>query len=225
MKLAASLVAVCLLTVSCATNTPTPAPKAEAKKVTRKPYVIGEKFPSMAGRRTELIPQALPNRVRYQFSENAEVNRLADRLNVALAAADASIYGNVVMIQPGAWKLLKPRGTVGKNNAGELRMIDPKQGFNAGLESGLAGKFLRSKEDVASLAQELRTMLADDGGFEVRSFTTEEMAKWWVYIGFDIEEPVFVVATKGGRYKFIVAFVKDDHVFVVDELNALPDAT
>lgn len=70
---------------------------------------------------------------------------------------------------------------------------------------------------------EISQLLKDDGGFQVRSFTTAEMRKWWVYIAFNIEEPVFVVESKGHKYKFIMGFVNDSSVYVIDELNALPD--
>jgi hypothetical protein len=47
------------------------------------------------------------------------------------------------------------------------------------------------------------------------------MQAWWTFIGFDIEEPTFVLETKGGMYRFIVDFLHG-HVFLIDELNALP---
>jgi hypothetical protein len=218
MKSQLLLITLCILVASCATP---PTPKAEVKKTERKSYVIGDSFPDMNGRRPELVPQSLPKRVRYRFSEDSVVNRLADRLSAALASGDASLFGDIVMVQPGAWSVLKNRGKIGKDGMGELQMIDPKQGLKDG---GMAGKFLRTKEEASALSKAICTILAEDGGFQVRSFTTREMAKWWVYIGFDIEEPVFVVETKGGKYKFVIGFVTDDHVFIVDELNALPDA-
>lgn len=183
---------------------------------------MGDAFPSMADRRSDLVPEALPSRVRYLFSPGTVVDRLADRLGTALSTGDASVFGDVVMVQPGAWSVLKKRSSLGTADSGELRLIMPDEISTLTPETGLAGKFLRSREQVVLLAKELCAVLAEDGGFEIRAFTTSEMAKWWIYIGFDIEEPVFVVATKDGKYKFVVGFV-DDHIFIVDELNALPD--
>jgi len=210
-----------MLAVSCATP---PPPQVEAKKEVPKAYVRGEPIPDMTTRRPELVPQVLPARVRYRFSDNAVVNRLADRLGSALSKGDTSVFGNVVMVQPGAWTIVKSLGPIGKKGTGELRIIDPKQGFKNGLESGMAGKILRGSEETTRLANTITAIVAEDGGCEIRALTTDEMAKWWVYIGFDIEEPVYVVASKGRRYKFVISFVKDDKIFIVDELNALPDA-
>ena len=71
------------------------------------------------------------------------------------------------------------------------------------------------------LAAEMARLLKEDGGFHVRALQTREMARWWCYIGFDIEEPVYVVETEGKHYRFIVTLV-DGAVFAVDELNGLP---
>jgi hypothetical protein len=48
------------------------------------------------------------------------------------------------------------------------------------------------------------------------------MAKWWVFIAFDIEEPVLVIETAGGGYLFVLHFSATG-LLAVDELNALPD--
>ena len=48
------------------------------------------------------------------------------------------------------------------------------------------------------------------------------MAKWWIFIGFDIQEPTLVLETKDKKAQFIFGFVNRQAV-VLDELNKLPD--
>lgn len=43
----------------------------------------------------------------------------------------------------------------------------------------------------------------------------------WTFIGFDIEEPIYVVETKARGYRFVVGFLRDK-VLIVDDLNGLP---
>lgn len=215
------------LLASCSTvGTTSAPPQTEAPKA----CVAGDQFPDMTGRNPDLIPELLPIRVRYKFADNDTVNRLADRLKRDLTSGDASLFGNVILLYPGAWRVFKPRGIVGQKDAKDIRILDParlskadpKQGLNGLLSNSPVGRFLHSQEESALLAKELAAVLAGDGGFVVRSLTTLEMAKWWIYIPFDIEEPVYVVASKGGRYKFVVGFAKNK-VIIVDELNSLPE--
>jgi len=222
-----AVVSTCTLLVSCAAVDTTNAP---AQTEARKAYVTGDQFPDMTGRNPDLIPELLPARVRYKFADNDTVNRTAERLKSDLVSGDATAFGSVILLYPGAWRVFKPRGIVGQKDAGELHIIDPKrlpkvdpkQGLEGLNQDSMPGKFLRSKNESALLAKEMSAVLAADGGFVVRSLSTLEMAKWWIYIGFDIEEPVYVVASNGGRYKFVVGFARSE-IFVVDELNSLPD--
>jgi hypothetical protein len=79
---------------------------------------------------------------------------------------------------------------------------------------GELGQFTKS-------AGRIRDLLAGDGGGTVRALSSAEMDHWWTFIGFDIEEPVFAIESKGGKYVFVVAWLRN-HVFCLDELKALP---
>lgn len=208
---------VAFLLASCATTEQ--PPRSEAKR--SKAYVAGDSVPVMTGRRPELVPGELPPRVRYHFADDSTVNRLADRLESGLRAADASLYGDVVLVQPGAWSHLKSDIILDAKEAANLSMLDPAKGLSGGLEGGLQGRVFRSKHATALLSSEVSKRLQENGGFQIRALRMAEMAKWWIYIGFDIEEPTFVVESNGGRYRFVIAFVKEK-VFSIDELNGLP---
>lgn len=214
------LLPVCLLFAACATTTP----PTKSTKPSSKAYQLGEVIPDMTGRRPELVPGALPARVRYHFSSNETVNTMADRLVQALTTDDDTLTSDVTLVNPGAWTVLKHRNTIGKKDAGELRIFDPTEGITLGSNSGRAGKFLRNRAEAAILVHELRVLLAEHDGFDLRALTTMEMLKWCVYIGFDIEEPVYVAATRDGGYKFVIVLSSKHQIFIVDELNSLPDA-
>lgn len=191
----------------------TPRPKA---------YVEGDRLPITEVRRKELVPGDLPKRVRYKVADDALVNRLADALAEGLTRGDEGLFSTTVMVQPGAWADLKSTVDLDVKDAAFLGMIDPQLLKKSGVEGSLPGRVFRTPKAITLLAAELHKLIVADGGFSVRALRTDEMKKWWVYIAFDIEEPVFVAETKGGRYRFVIWFAKE-RVFLVDELNALPN--
>lgn len=177
----------------------------------------------MPNRPVELVPGALPARVRYCVADDATVVRLAGRLKAALESADPTIYGDTVIVHPGAWIYIRNDLHLDAQDAIMLHMVDPASIPNAIAQGGgRPGRFFRTKHAMALLAPEVSRLLHDDGGFKVRALQTAEMTKWWKYIGFDIEEPVYVVESAGRQYRFVFGF-SHDRVLILDELNGLPD--
>ena len=220
MRSAPLLTLPLLLLAACASG---PAPSATAPTPRSHAYVAGETPPPQTGRPAGLVPGALPRRVRYHFADDATVTRLADRLQAGLTAGDPKLFGDLVLVQPGAWSHLQAHITLSLADAASLSMMDPSQDIKAQIQGGggLQGRMFRSPHAMLRLAEEMKRLLDADGGFTVRALSTDEMAKWWIYIAFDIEEPVYVVATSSGKYRFIVTF-NQDKVFSIDELNGLP---
>ena len=193
-----------------------------AKNV-RKSSTAVSVLPDMGGRKPELTPGALPKRVLYVFAPNIIVNNVAEKLAVALQKGDSTIVGETLFLQPGGWQVLKDKCAIGKKNATKMSIVDPQQLKKNGGKSALEARFIKDKDEVKIAFEQISRILKDDGGFQVRSFTTAEMSKWWAYIGFNIEEPVFVVESKSKKFKFVMGFVDDSSVYVIDELNVLPD--
>ncbi|MEO6993593.1 MAG: hypothetical protein ABI273_08180 [Lacunisphaera sp.] len=175
--------------------------------------------PAMAGRPENLRPGKLPPRVRYKF--------VADEMVVAAAAMTeklflspetpdcAAHFETVTLIQPGAWKHL--------SDVPELIGAKP---LVAKVELGskvhkMEGRMLTESGQFMKAVGRIRELLAADGGGKVRALYSEEMNHWWTFIGFDIEEPVFAIESKGGKYVFIVSWLRN-RVFSLDELKALP---
>lgn len=189
-------------------------------KDNRKVYVQGMTVPDMAGRKPELIPQAIPRRVRYMFSPNEAVNNAANILGQGLDTGDVKLYGDSVMLQPGGCVVLKSRGL--KSTKQKMSVVDLGDLQKGNLGGGLEMRLLKEKEELAFVAGEISKLLKEDGGFTVRALTSDEMAKWWIFIPFDIEEPALVAASKGEKYKFVFELNERNQAVIVDELNALP---
>lgn len=187
------------------------------------PAAIGASmpFPALDGRPAELRPEPLPRPVRYTFAPDAEVVAAARWLGARLLAVtpDAPpLFSDSVMVQPGAWKTLRATGGPGFKNVQPMNTMFPIGGRQVELQ----GTRLREAADLALLEERLHAMIEADGGGQVRALRSAEMAKWWTFIGFDIEEPTFVLESKQGKYRFVLGFSKGRLLFV-DELNSLPD--
>jgi hypothetical protein len=186
----------------------------------RKTYVSGDVIPSMVDRKPELVPQAIPVRVRYVFAPNATVNTAAEILRKGIENADASLFADSIMLQPGGYKLFKGSCNLGES---KIKTIDPTNITKSGIDGGLQMGFVRNKAQILAMSIQISKLLKEDGGFDVRALQSEEMGKWWIFIGFDIEEPVFVLASRNGKYKFVVELNLKNQIAIMDELNALPD--
>ena len=179
----------------------------------------GEDAPAFSGRPAELRPPPLPTRVRCEYAADAAVVAAADRARTLLIGAepiDPAWLGESMFIQPGAWKHLR-----------RVKALAQATSIAHGVQmsSGpikLEARFLRTPEETIAAAQRVREIIQREGGGVIRALTAGEMDAWWTFIAFDIEEPVFVLATKGGRFRFIVHFNDDGRLTLIDELNALP---
>lgn len=216
-----------LLLVACNTDVVSPPPasgKSAAASSRPKAYTARDALPAMPNRPPELVPGALPARVRYRVADDITVAHDAALLKAALESGDTAIYGDVVMVQPGAWIYLRNDLTLDLSDAGELTTMAPGQLTQQLTQGGgMKGRFFRTKHAMDLLAPEMAKLLREDGGFQVRALKTDEMAKWWTFIAFDIEEPTFVVETKGGHHHFVVGLVHDK-IFILDDLDGLPNA-
>jgi len=174
--------------------------------------------PDMAARPACLRPGKLPPRVRYKFEADPVVAAAADRVTRLLlgpALVDTvSAFKSALFLQPGAWRWLKNLPALA-----ESKPILSRADMGRKVVK-LEGRFIVKPEQFAAAIGEIRRLIAADGGGVVRALTSDEMEAWWTFIGFDIEEPVFVIETKGGKYRFI-AHWSDDGLGLLDELNAL----
>ncbi|MBK9990634.1 MAG: hypothetical protein IPP19_07880 [Verrucomicrobia bacterium] len=186
--------------------------EANPKSLTAK-----DKMPKMAGRPAQLRPGKLPSRVRCVFAPDADViaaAKKAETLFIGEPPADPNIFfASSILIQPGAWSFLSHLSPLDK-----IKPITHKAELGRKVVEQ-NGALLSKPEEFAVAAQALRKVIADDGGGSIHAMSTAEMDHWWTFIGFDIEEPVFVLETHGGKYRFIVGFDSKGCVSCLDELN------
>lgn len=208
-----------LLLLGLTALTSTHASFINGKEDARKVYVLGETTPPMLTRNAELVPEPIPKRVRYMFAANEVVNTAAGIVRKQVEEADASLFKDTIWLQPGAFKLLKKSC---KLEDSKMTMSDPSDIKKGNLDAGLKMSMISKPEQRTAIAKEMARMLKEDGGFVVRAMQSKEMAHWWIYIPFDIEEPVFVIASKGGKYRFVVELDQHNKIVILDELNKLP---
>jgi hypothetical protein len=133
----------------------------------------------------------------------------------ASSAAHAPIAAKILAVQPGVWTQV--------SHLPELQSVKAMRSpvELAGRIASLEFAFLNDAQQSAVVVKEVRSLIAADGGGTCRALRTGEMNQWWTYIGFDIEEPVFLIETKGGHHRFVVG-CRDNEVSLVDDLNRLP---
>ncbi|KAF0093710.1 MAG: hypothetical protein E1N59_2540 [Puniceicoccaceae bacterium 5H] len=190
---------------------------ADEKESDRDIYTKGRAFPDMSARRPELRPEAVPARVRYVLVDDATVNAVADQLDAAIQARDTAIFGDTLFVLPGAWDVLKVNG------ARKVPDVTPISAFDLNSpDAARRGAFASKTEAIAALAEAFFNAATSEGGYTIRALRSGEMAEWWPFIPFDIEEPLYVVETEGGRYRLIVSCNREGEIGTLDELKALP---
>jgi hypothetical protein len=187
----------------------------------RKASTSASPVPPMTDRAVELIPGAIPPHVLYVFAPNTAVNQAAESLRQALVSNSDKVCGGSLFLQPGAWKILCKDSELGKKKATSIKVIDPASLKASGIKRAMLAESLRDQAEISRAFSSVKELVNSDGGFQIRALSTEEMKQWWPYISFNVEEPVFVVSTKGAKYRFVFGFVDDLKVYVIDELNTL----
>jgi hypothetical protein len=168
---------------------------------------IGEKPTS---RPADLCPGDIPSRVRYKSSDDRTVIAAADRLKEALNGSESLIFESSVLVFPGAWSNFRLTGSVGLKDAKPMTHLG-----NDG--SSAAGMYLSNLGELLSLQKYWIQSIKKPA--VVRAMTTQELRKWWIYIPFDIEEPIFIVEDADGARKYVVSFGKTGKIGLLDELN------
>jgi len=183
--------------------------------------VAGDTFPTMTDRPDALKPEPLPKRVRYKFADDMDVIAAAAMLKAQLLEepkGPETLCGDSVLIQPGAWKLVKSNEGIGKKNCLPTTAYVPMPNEKLTLK----GMMIKNKDEKATLAKAIREIIRKDGGATIRALKTDEMSKLWTFISFDLEEPILVVDTANHEHLYVCDFLHGK-LFLLEELKALPD--
>jgi len=224
MKQLIFLAALCVTLSGCQTDNPKPysahVNRPTPKILITKAYGVGVPLPKQSARPPELVVDVIPAPVFYHFCDDATIVLYAETLRHTLEEKGHGAFGNVLLVSPGAWNLMRPLVGMPRGVIVEVLIVRSIKGLNSSI---LEGRLTDDVPGIDRIAVALRAMLREDGGYGIRGLRAEEMAKWWVYRTSDIMEPSYVVETKGGYYKFVIGFGSDGKISSIDELNALPD--
>lgn len=183
--------------------------------------VAGQPWPDLSGRAAELRPGQLPPRVRYAFGTDTVMADAGAVLSAHLLRRDASggpLFGEKVTVQYGAWHTLK--NTAGLGKTGAMPFGTMMRGAD-GKPVRLEGILLNDPGELATLERTLATAIATAGGGRVHALTSEDMAHWWPYVGFDYVEPILALTTNDGAHTYAFLF-EHGRVQLVDDLAGLP---
>lgn len=186
-----------------------PNPKALAE---------GDEVPDTTARPEALRPGRIIGRVRYQFASDAEVTRDAAKagaLFTGAGALPADGFDGVMLVLPGAWSRLRDVPALSSTKKVVTSLVQ------RGRTLELEGRRIATTAEFEACMLRLRELIAGDGGATVRALRSDEMVAWWPFIGFDIEEPTFVVESRRTHYRFIAAFLRGK-LLILDDLNGLP---
>lgn len=206
-----------------------PGPEAKLEEKGKKMLILAgkpnpdalsanDRMPSFLGRPEHLRPQGLPPRVRCKFASDEAVITAAEharQLFVADEAIPAPLIDDTILLQPGAWQHLRGERALAESMS--MWAGVPLKDRVLKLET----RFLNTAAQGHAAVARLRTLVKKDGGGTIRALTSREMDEWWTFIGFDIEEPVFVLETHQRKYRLVLAFDDAGRINLIDELNAL----
>ena len=207
---AVALTSLLLFTAGCNT------PNAEKPKKT---LFIGATADAPGGkligeigtmREPQLQPGKVPDRVRYKVAADDVVAKSAAILRAALEPNGTPPCGKTLMVFPGAWSDLQ--------NIPNLSLADSKPAsFPRNKNRIDEGRVFFGSGESTKILAHLRSLLGNRP--TVRAFKTQELARWWIFIPFDIEEPIFVVESGTTSRRYIFSFSKDGEAVLLDELS------
>jgi hypothetical protein len=183
--------------------------------------VQGDPIPDLSKRPSALRPGTIPADVRYSFAEDSLTIDAALRLtnHFCSPSPDAKLlFASTLVVHPGAWMDLKNTDSVGKKSATPWEFLV----WDGKTNQRLSGIVLRDRDELKQMEAGIRRDVQEGGGATVRALSTAEMRKWWIFIGFDIQEPTLVLETNDKKRQFIFGFVNRQAV-VIDELKKLPN--
>ncbi len=160
-------------------------------------------------RLTDLIPGAIPKRVRYKAADEALVARCADSLRDPERTLRPELFSGTFMVFPGAWEDIK---RVPGLDLGQSKHVQ----FPRDDGSKDEGRIFNERHGLEQVCGHLRQVLGPKP--RVRALSSDEMSLWWIYIPFDITEPVFVLEAEDHSRHYIVSFGKGGQIDLLDEL-------
>ena len=158
-------------------------------------------------------PALIPSNVVYKNGDAMAANFAASKLREALRGdhglANPELYDDgMLIIGPGLFEALKGDSALEAIKSPKLMTIDPATGK---AREGLRAK---GKEELEAFVIALHRHLGTAQP-RIRAATAEELGQHWLNIGWDIEEPIFVIDYGERR---LVADYLHNTIMMLDEL-------
>ena len=151
--------------------------------------------------RSEERPR-VPEKVVYRFMDDAQLAEIRELLLARFARGQSGVselFRDECMCAPGYWQLIASSGIV----APQLRNFEiPNR--HSGKSYNLDGAHLEDRNDLGVLARNVASELGRTP--RIRRLSTDEIARFWVVVPFDIEEPVFMLESTSRK---VVACLKN----------------
>lgn len=165
----------------------------------------------------KLSPTTIPPGITYITASEQSLHDAAERVKRVLDpgyTGNEHIFKDWVICGPFIWPALAGQGELGWRDAVDLLTRLNLNGRNKLLQ----GKALTNDNELSSLEWDLRRLLDREGGFILRALDQEELQVYWGIVGWNIQEPIFILQTQS--HKYVMEFRQGSAVYV-DDLEGL----
>jgi len=172
---------------------------------------------STADPSTALHPDSIPSEINYESVSDKAMSRAMQFARDVLGSDGDDkdrFFGDLVMVFPGICQLIE--GQLEFDEEGQIPLELVTMGPDG--PQSITGTVLMSEGNTRKLQAYLRSMLAADGGFNVRALTGEELLAWSYKAGPNISEPIYVVEPIDRQHALLVVVI-DGAVSVIDALS------
>jgi hypothetical protein len=140
----------------------------------------------------------IPDGVKYTFMDDKQNAEVRDFLAAQFSRGQsgvAELFADECMCAPGYWKLVAGLGI----KAPKINAFSVPNG-RTGKTYKMDGAQIQDSSDLSLISKYLAAQVGTDPS--IRRLTSKEIAKFWVVVPFDIQEPVFVA--ESGSRQFVV---------------------
>lgn len=170
----------------------------------------GEMLGSAENSRPENLKiNQIPDRVRYVSISDEEMIEAEAKLTGMINRINKSEFGERLLVFPGLMKTINNAIDTSGVHGKEVKVVLNFQGQNKTYYGGL----FDSNEGKRKIWNALVDLI-NKTPIRIRSLNTEELSLWWMYIPFDITEPIFTV-----NDRFIVGMNSNYEITVVDDIS------
>lgn len=197
-----ALMCFALLAVSCADT--------KALLQTTSNAQGGELLGSAKNNRPEHLKiSEIPDRVRYVSIDDDDMVEAEAILNARLTKKEEAEFVPDLLVFPGLMNTMIERvDTVGLGG----KKMKIQGNFRDGQKIFFGSVY--QQENAKSYIWEAFLQVIGTDSIKIRTLKSEELSLWWVYIPFDIMEPIFMV-----NDRYIIGMNKDNEIFVMDDIS------